>query len=103
MDASVAEAVPLVCAWELNGAREVNAARWLLALDRELRHLSKRTADCQTDRKSAAWKIVIAARLKESTHASNRWLTEHLQMGSPVARQAGGVRLIDVRRSVHRI
>jgi len=27
----------------------------------------------------------VAAHLKQSTHASNRWLTEHLQMGTPVA------------------
>ncbi|MBI5767381.1 MAG: hypothetical protein HZA93_07465, partial [Verrucomicrobia bacterium] len=37
------------------------------------------------DRKSAAWKVALAARLKQTTQADNRWLAAHLHMGTPVA------------------
>ena len=76
---------PSVRAWELSGAREVSAARWLVALELALRRMGKSAADCQADRKSTPWKIAIAAHLKQSTDASNHWLTEQLQMGTPVA------------------
>ncbi len=32
--------------------------------------------------KSADWKVAVAAMMKERTTASNRWLAEHLEMGS---------------------
>ena len=76
---------PIVRAWELDGAREVSAARWRLALERALGRIGKSAADCRADRKSAPWKIALAAHLKQSTHASNRWLTDQLHMGTPVA------------------
>jgi putative transposase len=76
---------PIARAWELDGAREVSAARWMLALDRALKGMGKCAADCRADRKSAPWKIAVAVHLKQSTHASNRWLTEQLHMGTPVA------------------
>ncbi|MSU51143.1 MAG: transposase [Opitutus sp.] len=79
------ELAPIVRAWELNGARKISAVRWQLALERALRRIGKSAADCRADRKSAPWKIAVADHLKQSTHASNRWLTEHLQMGAPVA------------------
>ncbi len=76
---------PNTRAWEVEGAKVVSEARWLLALEQALRRLAKSTADCLADRKSAPWKIAIAAHLKQSTHANNRWLNEQLQMGTPVA------------------
>jgi len=50
-----------------------------------LRRRRKNVGDCRSDRKSALWKIAVAVHLKRSTHASNRWLTEHLHMGTAVA------------------
>jgi putative transposase len=76
---------PIVRAWELDGAREVSAARWCRALEEALKRVGKNAADCRVDRKSAPWKIALAAHLKQSTDASNRWLTEHLHMGTSVA------------------
>ena len=76
---------PIVRAWELNGAREVSAARWLLALERALRRMGKSAADCRTDLKSAPWKIALPP-TSQSTHASNRWLNEQLHM-APQRRQ----------------
>lgn len=72
-------------AWRFGSTRASCAARWQLALERALRRMGKSAADCRADRKFAPWKVVVAAHLKQSTHASNRWLTEHLQMGTPVA------------------
>src|SRR5271165_2056061 len=36
-------------------------------------------------RKSADWKLAVAAWIKSRTQASNRWLTEHLDLGTPAA------------------
>jgi putative transposase len=76
---------PLVRAWELHGAEEMRRLQWQAALDRALQALDKDAADCLADRKSAPWKIAIAAHLKRTTQASNTWLNAQLRMGSPVA------------------
>ncbi len=53
---------------------------------RALRKLDKSAAEqAQNDRKSAAWKVAIAAHWKTTTQAGNRWLSEQLHLGSPVA------------------
>jgi hypothetical protein len=72
-------------AWEELGAAEIRALQWQDALAKALLTLDKTHEDCARDRKSAPWKIAIAAHLKARTQASNRWLAEHLCMGSPVA------------------
>ena len=72
-------------AWESQGAQEIRAEQWRAALDRCLRHTGKTTAEIKAERKSADWKIAIAAILKLKTQASNRWLCEQLHMGTPVA------------------
>ena len=72
-------------AWESQGAHEIRSERWRAALDRCLRRVGKKTADIKAERKSADWKIAIAAALKLKTQASNRWLCDQLHMGTPVA------------------
>lgn len=72
-------------AWETAGAGEIRAELWRGMLARCLRLAGKTKAEAQTERKSAPWKIAIAACLKQKTQASNRWLCEQLHMGTPVA------------------
>lgn len=72
-------------AWESAGAKEIREAQWRQLLDRCLRRLTKTGEQAVTDRKSAPWKIAIAARLKQTSQVSNRWLCEQLHMGTPVA------------------
>ncbi len=72
-------------AWEQTGAREIRESGWSEVLARGLRLLGKAPGDAQTERKSAPWKVALAARLKQTTQANNRWLAEHLHMGTPVA------------------
>jgi REP element-mobilizing transposase RayT len=72
-------------AWQDVGATEVRRLQWATALAEALRFLGKSEWDCARERKSIPWKIATAAYLKQCTQASNRWLAEHLRMGSPVA------------------
>jgi REP element-mobilizing transposase RayT len=72
-------------AWGKQGAQEIRREHWQAALDRCLRRVRKTDADIKAARKSADWKVAIAAALKLKTQASNRWLCEQLHMGTPVA------------------
>lgn len=72
-------------AWEVLGSKEIREAQCEEALHRALRKLGKSAEQAQNDRKSAAWKVAIAAHWKTTTQAGNRWLSEQLHMGSPVA------------------
>ena len=72
-------------AWEKTGVREMREARWEEALAAGLAALGKLPADVTADRKSAPWKVALAAKLKQTTQADNRWLAAHLHMGTPVA------------------
>ena len=60
-------------------------ARGEEALAAGLAALGKSSADATVDRKSVPWKVALAAKLKQTTQADNRWLAEHLHMGTPVA------------------
>jgi REP element-mobilizing transposase RayT len=71
-------------AWESVGAKEIREAQWRELLERGLRHLGKRSEDIEGDRKSAPWKVALAAWLKQRCQVSNRWLCEQLCMGTPV-------------------
>lgn len=71
-------------AWESQGAREIREERWHQALQRCLRHVGQNLEMAKTQRKSAEWKVAIAAAMKSSTQAPNRWLCEQLHMGTPV-------------------
>lgn len=72
-------------AWESVGAKEIREAQWRGLLDSGLRHLGKRAEDIAADRKSAPWKVALAVWLKQRCQVSNRWLCDHLRMGTPVA------------------
>jgi hypothetical protein len=78
-------AAPLARAWETIGAAEIRETRWRDSLQQTLSALGKTEANCAAERKSAPWKVIAAAQLKQHTDASNRWLAEKLRMGSPVA------------------
>ena len=72
-------------AWESQGALEIRTEQWRVALVRCLRHVGKEQLEIKAGRKSAHWKVAIAAALKLKTQVSNRWLCEQLHMGTPVA------------------
>jgi putative transposase len=67
-------------AWDSQGVREVREAKWREAIDVLLSQAGK--AEQLDRRKSAPWKVRIAARMKATTDVSNGWLAEHLAMGS---------------------
>jgi putative transposase len=72
-------------AWESAGAQEIRTARWERRLARALKQLGKTRVEMSAERKSAPWKIAIAAHLKQTTQASNRWIAGRLAMGTPVS------------------
>ena len=68
--------------WKTLAAREEREARWSVALAELLGAIPDSQRDDQ--RKSAPWKVAIAAKLKATTDVSNAWLAEKLAMGSPI-------------------
>jgi len=65
---------------EWTEAREAFFQEELQAL---LRTKKKTDAHIATDRKSAEWKVEVAAAMKRRTTGTNCWLSESLQMGHP--------------------
>ncbi|MDO8544828.1 MAG: transposase [Opitutaceae bacterium] len=81
-----------VRAWESDGVREVRAAHWRKALNAALAGVP---VSARTDeRKSAPWKVAVAAHLKATTDVPNGWLAEQLEMGSAfyVSKHVGNLR-----------
>jgi len=72
-------------AWENQGVHEILTERWRTSLARCLKHAGKDLTETASARKSAEWKVAIAAALKLRTQATNPWLCEQLHMGTPVA------------------
>ncbi len=70
-------------AWESVGAKDIRETQWRELLDRGLRQLAKGTKDIESERKSAPWKVALAAWMKQHCQVSNRWLCERLHMGTP--------------------
>jgi len=64
------------------GLREANRLRWEMLLEKGLASLAKDAASIATDLKSAKWKILLAALLKQKTSATNVWITRKLNMGT---------------------
>jgi len=62
----------------LQDARELY---WERLLDQMLAYHEKSQRDIERDKKSAAWKIMIAHYLKRHTAVTNGWLSQHLNMG----------------------
>ncbi len=73
---------------------EARVARLETRLDELLAALGKSRGDLAREPKSAPWKVALAAEMKASTTATNRWLAEALAMGSPfqVSRLASACR-----------
>lgn len=63
--------------------REIAEGLWGERLRTYLDALRKTPADVAGDRKAASWKVALAASMKRHSTASNPWLAEHLNMGSP--------------------
>ena len=61
--------------------REANRQRWEMLLEKGLSRLGKDAACIATDLKSAKWKIMLAASLKQKTSATNVWIAARLRMG----------------------
>ncbi len=72
-------------AWEESGADEVRERRWHQALERALVKRDLRVVDVRSGRKSASWKLAIAAWLKSNCDARTRWMAEALSLGVPAA------------------
>jgi REP element-mobilizing transposase RayT len=72
-------------AWEDEGAREIRERQWEQGLAACLQKAGKTIEAAASDRKSAPWKVAIAAELKQGTQATNRWIAEQLHMGGAVA------------------
>jgi len=62
--------------------QEVREAVRQERLDRLLKDAKKSRRDLPAGPKTAAWKVQLAAKMKASTTATNRWLAEQLHMGS---------------------
>ncbi len=71
--------------WASDGARELRAARWEAALARALLAAGQCLEAAAAARKSAPWKLAVAAWMKSRTQASNGWLSERLTLGKPAA------------------
>lgn len=73
---------------EMKATRE---ALWQEELAALLARLKRGPEDVRQDKKSAVWKIALAAAMKDRTTATNRWLGEALNMGGlhEVSRQVG--------------
>ena len=67
-------------AWESDGVREVRETEWQMVLDRLRQQVPAK--ETQDQRKSAPWKVQLAAQMKTTTDASNGWLAAQLGMGS---------------------
>ncbi|HEU5079196.1 MAG TPA: transposase [Opitutaceae bacterium] len=62
---------------------EAKEIGWEVLLERALVQLGRNTHDVAVDKKSADWKVAIAAHLKAHTTAKNPWLAHQLNMGDP--------------------
>ncbi len=65
---------------EWSEARELFLRKELKAL---LHAKRKADEDIVKDRKSAEWKVEVAAAMKRGTTVTNRWLSQALRMGHP--------------------
>ena len=72
--------------------REINEIEWEATMERCLRRIGRSAEEVSRERKSAEWKVAIAAFMKRRTNVSNPWLGEHMNMGAPaaVSRYVGG-------------
>jgi putative transposase len=74
-----------VRAWENPEVQHIRQLRWEAALTQGLQALGRQPAEALLGRKSAPWKLALAAWLKARTQVSNRWLSVKLHLGVPTA------------------
>lgn len=72
-------------AWTREGARELREGHWSRMLQHGLAAAGKTIEQSRQERKSAGWKLTVAAWMKQRTQASNGWLSERLHLGTPAA------------------
>lgn len=65
--------------------RDAKNALCEIFLARALKRINRGKADIRRDRKSAPWKIAIAAQLKRYSTAKNPWIAAQLNIGHPDA------------------
>lgn len=63
--------------------KEARDLMWQTLLEEGLRRLKRGPEDVRRDKKSAAWKVALAAQLRSLGHVKNGWLAKHLNMGAP--------------------
>jgi REP element-mobilizing transposase RayT len=63
--------------------KEANELIWQQSLERGFRAAGRTMADARNDKKSAEWKVWIAAQLKRNTSAPSTWIARKLSMGAP--------------------
>jgi REP element-mobilizing transposase RayT len=75
----------LARSWGKNEAAAIRSISWQSTLDRALKALKRDLEQAATARKSAPWKLAIAAWMKLHTQATNCWLCQKLSLGAPTA------------------
>ncbi|PTY04901.1 transposase [Opitutaceae bacterium EW11] len=71
--------------------RDAKHALWESLCSRMLERLGKKYDEAKKEKKSAAWKIAVAAQMKSCCTVKNPWLADRLHMGDPdgVSRYVG--------------
>ncbi|MEM1223392.1 MAG: transposase [Verrucomicrobiota bacterium] len=62
--------------------REANELQWELLLEKGLSVMEKDSEAIANDKKSASWKVLLAALIKQKSSATNVWITQKLNMGT---------------------
>ncbi|MEN9634366.1 MAG: hypothetical protein RL077_2770 [Verrucomicrobiota bacterium] len=78
---------------------ETRTARLEKRLDELLAAMGKKRGDLAVERKSAPWRVALAAEMKAGTTATNQWLADALAMGSPFQVEPAGERVPGGARS----
>jgi putative transposase len=84
-------------AWRTSGAEEIRILKCQEMLRRGLEALGRSYEDIKVARKTAPWKLALAAWMKTHTLVPNQWLAQNLQMG---ATSAVGRNVADYRRQI---
>ncbi|MEM9159884.1 MAG: hypothetical protein AAGB46_12630, partial [Verrucomicrobiota bacterium] len=71
--------------WGGSAMREINEIEWETLMEKCLERIDRTQDDVERDRKSADWKVAVAAYMKRKTGVSNPWLGRYLNMGAPAA------------------
>jgi REP-associated tyrosine transposase len=71
--------------WGAQGVTDVRRLRWEAELNRALMALGRELEEAAQERKSALWKLAIAAWMRKHTQASHLWLSSKLNLGAPAA------------------